>query len=190
MGPARRCSGAFPHARAEQQIDRAAGERRWTCGRCADAHRRSPWTTLRVAHRPHLRPHAHRLRPRLNNPQSRAQYTVAVYNGSTRFASSISGYSRLIPELEKTVLRPDRTPRKRSWPPPSRALCSAETIVCNCPISRLTSSSYRPIPSQAAWSTIRSTVATRCRPGWPSVTISMCIRTSSLLGTLVRHLAN
>ena len=32
------------------------------------------------------------------------QYTVLVYNGSTRFASPISDRSRLIPELENTML--------------------------------------------------------------------------------------
>jgi hypothetical protein len=32
-----------------------------------------------------------------------AQYTAAVYNGSTRFASPISDRPRLIPELEKTA---------------------------------------------------------------------------------------
>ena len=37
---------------------------------------------------------------------SPAQYTALVYNGSTRFASPISGRSRLIPELETTRLDP------------------------------------------------------------------------------------
>ncbi|MGK2900960.1 MAG: site-specific integrase, partial [Burkholderiaceae bacterium] len=35
-------------------------------------------------------------------PNSWPQYTGQIYNGSTRFASSISGRSRLIPGLEKT----------------------------------------------------------------------------------------
>ena len=37
-----------------------------------------------------------------NKPQ--AQYTALVNNGSTRFASPISGRSRLIPYLEKTEI--------------------------------------------------------------------------------------
>ena len=48
------------HDRARRQSHRP-----WTCGRCAGAHRHGPWTTwVHVAHRPCLRPHAHRLPPR------------------------------------------------------------------------------------------------------------------------------
>ena len=45
----------------------------WTM-RCA--HRRGPWTTLRVAHCPHLRPQAHGPRPRLKNLRTRVPNTL------------------------------------------------------------------------------------------------------------------
>ena len=47
---------------------------RWTM-RCA--HKHGPWTTLRVAHRPHLRPPAHSPRPRLRNLKTRVPNTLA-----------------------------------------------------------------------------------------------------------------
>ena len=112
----RRCSNGYRHERAELSCAGAkGGGRLWTCGRCAHAHRHGPWTTPCVAHRPHLRPHAHSLRPRSYELQGAGpQYTVSVYNGSTLHASPRSGLSRLIPRLEKTGASNDDTLRRNN----------------------------------------------------------------------------
>ncbi len=67
--------------------------RRWACGRCAGAHRRGPWTTwVHVAHRPRLRPHAHRLPPRSDQKtQSKANAIAHRPTGSARHAVTQCG---------------------------------------------------------------------------------------------------
>ncbi len=103
--PARRCSARCRRVPAETRIRTQQPNQSkalWTCGRCADAHRRSPWTTLARCPPPAPSPTCPQPSTTVDELlKPGPQYTVQTYNGSTCFASSISGRSRLIPDWKR-----------------------------------------------------------------------------------------